>query len=176
MSESHATGWASDAPTPAQLMELFAQIKSGRVTKQRLQDFLRNKIEVEELPYLTEPPTRSQLIGALEGLQEEYPDASRNVLVFRLHYGLKEGKRYTGAEIGKMHPSLANAQKLLHAFDALLHDGRTWSALEIGQVLSVTRERVEQIESKVRRRIQDRLRYKYTLTKTLVRDILKRAG
>lgn len=43
MSESHAAGWASDAPTPAQLMKFFAQIKSGRVTKQRLQAFLRDR-------------------------------------------------------------------------------------------------------------------------------------
>ena len=42
MTKSHAAGWASDAPTPAQIKELFAQIDSGRVTKSRLQSFLRN--------------------------------------------------------------------------------------------------------------------------------------
>ncbi|MDO8715659.1 MAG: hypothetical protein Q7J73_02460 [Dehalococcoidales bacterium] len=42
MIKSHATGWASDSPTPAQMKELFAQIDSGRVTKTRFQGFLRN--------------------------------------------------------------------------------------------------------------------------------------
>lgn len=41
MSKSRAAGWASDSPTPAQLKELFAQIDSGKVTRDRLQDFLR---------------------------------------------------------------------------------------------------------------------------------------
>ncbi len=40
MSQSSTTGRASE-PTPAQLKELFAQIESGRVTKERLQGFLR---------------------------------------------------------------------------------------------------------------------------------------
>ena len=39
--KSHAAGWASDAPTPAQLKEFFAQIESGRITQHRLQEFLR---------------------------------------------------------------------------------------------------------------------------------------
>src|SRR5262245_42250940 len=43
MPKSHAAGWASDAPTPAQLKEFFAQIESGRITKVRLQSFLRNE-------------------------------------------------------------------------------------------------------------------------------------
>lgn len=42
MRKSHIAGWASDAPTPAQLKELFSQIASGRITKRRLQTFLRN--------------------------------------------------------------------------------------------------------------------------------------
>jgi len=42
MSKSPATGRASE-PTSAQLRELFAQIESGRVTKERLQEFLRGK-------------------------------------------------------------------------------------------------------------------------------------
>ena len=41
MSKSQTAGWASDSPTPAQLKELFAQIGSGRVTRDRLQIFLR---------------------------------------------------------------------------------------------------------------------------------------
>ena len=42
MSELHAgNGWASDAPTPAQLKEFFAQIEKGRITKGKLQGFLR---------------------------------------------------------------------------------------------------------------------------------------
>ena len=38
---SHVSGWASDAPTPAQIKELFDQIGSGRITKAHLQSFLR---------------------------------------------------------------------------------------------------------------------------------------
>ena len=41
MSISRAAGWPSDAPTAAQLKEFFAQIESGRITKERLQSFLR---------------------------------------------------------------------------------------------------------------------------------------
>jgi hypothetical protein len=41
MRQSHAAGWASDSPTPAQLKEFFGQIESGKVTKDRLQTFLR---------------------------------------------------------------------------------------------------------------------------------------
>lgn len=44
MTKSHVTGWALDAPTPAQFKELFAQIESGRVTKDTLQSFLRGEI------------------------------------------------------------------------------------------------------------------------------------
>jgi len=40
---SHVNGWASDAPTPAQLKEFFAQIQSGRITKEILQGFLRGR-------------------------------------------------------------------------------------------------------------------------------------
>ncbi len=42
MTKSSITGQASE-PTPAQLKELFAQIESGRVTKERLQQFLRGE-------------------------------------------------------------------------------------------------------------------------------------
>ncbi|MEK7647123.1 MAG: hypothetical protein AAB378_01950 [Patescibacteria group bacterium] len=43
MDKSHAAGWGSDAPTPAQLKELFAQIESGRVTREKLQGWLNDK-------------------------------------------------------------------------------------------------------------------------------------
>ncbi len=42
MSKSPAAGRASE-PTSAQLKELFAQIESGRVSKERLQQFLRGQ-------------------------------------------------------------------------------------------------------------------------------------
>ena len=42
MTKSHTAGWASDAPTPAQIAEFFRQVQSGRVTKVTLQAFLRN--------------------------------------------------------------------------------------------------------------------------------------
>lgn len=41
MTASHAAAWASDAPTPAQLKELFAQIDYGRITGARMQVLLR---------------------------------------------------------------------------------------------------------------------------------------
>ncbi len=40
MSKSHVAGWSEESPTPAQLKEFFAQIESGRITKQSLQHFL----------------------------------------------------------------------------------------------------------------------------------------
>jgi len=43
MNKSHAADWAPDSPTPAQLKEFFAQIGSGRITKDRLQRFLRER-------------------------------------------------------------------------------------------------------------------------------------
>ena len=43
MGNSHAAHWASEAPTPAQLKEFFAQIESGRVTRSRLQSLLRGE-------------------------------------------------------------------------------------------------------------------------------------
>lgn len=43
MSQSSTTGRASE-PTPAQMQEFYAQIESGCITKERLQDFLRGQI------------------------------------------------------------------------------------------------------------------------------------
>ncbi len=40
MGQSHIACWTSESPTPAQLSEFFRQIKSGRVTRKRLQKFL----------------------------------------------------------------------------------------------------------------------------------------
>lgn len=45
MQKSHAADRGSEQPTPAQLMELFAQINSGRVTKEGLQRFLRGSTQ-----------------------------------------------------------------------------------------------------------------------------------
>lgn len=42
MKKSHIVGWALDSPTPAQLKEFFSQVESGRITKQKLQSFLRS--------------------------------------------------------------------------------------------------------------------------------------
>ena len=47
MRKSHTAGWASDAPTPAQLKELFSQIASGRINKRRLQTFLQGGVVFE---------------------------------------------------------------------------------------------------------------------------------
>jgi len=51
MNKSHDSGWASDAPTPAQLKEFFAQIENRRITKEKLQMFLRgetSEVNIEE--------------------------------------------------------------------------------------------------------------------------------
>jgi len=45
MEKSYVAGWTSESPTPAQLKEFFAQIESGRITKERLQAFLRGEKE-----------------------------------------------------------------------------------------------------------------------------------
>jgi len=50
MLKSHATGWASNSPTPAQFSEFFRQIGSGRITKSSLQLFLGSKEEPSESP------------------------------------------------------------------------------------------------------------------------------
>jgi hypothetical protein len=47
MSKSQTAGWASGSPTPAQLKEFFAQVEVGRITKDRLQNFLRGADQVE---------------------------------------------------------------------------------------------------------------------------------
>lgn len=44
MPQSHTAGWTSESPTPAQLAEFFRQIKSGRITKARLQPLLQGDI------------------------------------------------------------------------------------------------------------------------------------
>ncbi len=42
MAKSHAAGWDSNSPTPAQLQEFFSQIKSRRINKRKLQGWLRS--------------------------------------------------------------------------------------------------------------------------------------
>ncbi len=44
--KSHVAGWTSKSPTPAQLAEFFRQIKEGKITKERLQNFLRGEAAV----------------------------------------------------------------------------------------------------------------------------------
>lgn len=43
MKKTHAASWGPNAPSPAQLKELFAQCESGRVTGDRLQRFLKGE-------------------------------------------------------------------------------------------------------------------------------------
>lgn len=50
---SHAAVRASEEPTPQQLQELFRQIGSGRVTKDRLQVFLRKQQEQQPVIYIS---------------------------------------------------------------------------------------------------------------------------
>lgn len=43
MEQSHVVGWGLESPTPAQLKEFFAQIESGRITKEHMQAILSAK-------------------------------------------------------------------------------------------------------------------------------------
>ena len=44
MTGSHVAGGTSEYPTLAQIKELFAQIETGRITKERMQSFLRGEM------------------------------------------------------------------------------------------------------------------------------------
>jgi len=46
MDKSHAAGWGTDAPSPAQLKEFFDQIQTGRITGPRLQKVLNREWQV----------------------------------------------------------------------------------------------------------------------------------
>lgn len=52
MRKSHAAVWASDAPTPGQFAELFRQVGSGRVTRQRMDVFLGSLMTDAEMAAL----------------------------------------------------------------------------------------------------------------------------
>lgn len=52
--QSHAAGWTSESPTPAQLKEFFAQVESGRITKGGFQSFLRGDRIVTAVPITEE--------------------------------------------------------------------------------------------------------------------------
>jgi len=43
MKKSNVTGWTAQSPTPAQIEEFFAQVRSGQITKAKLQPFLNGK-------------------------------------------------------------------------------------------------------------------------------------
>lgn len=62
MAKSHVSGRASE-PTPAQLKELFAQIESGRITKNQLQKLLRSP--QPEFPTYTLPVDYNQTVEQL---------------------------------------------------------------------------------------------------------------
>jgi hypothetical protein len=62
-SEQIAAGWASDAPTPAQLEEFFAQIGPGKVTGDRLQAFLRGEIGQSILSFTESEQIAANILG-----------------------------------------------------------------------------------------------------------------
>lgn len=64
MGKSHATGWASDAPTPAQLKEFFAQIGSGKVTGVCLQAFLRGEARQSISSLTKSEQMAAEILGA----------------------------------------------------------------------------------------------------------------
>jgi hypothetical protein len=74
MNRSHAAARASATPTPAQLKELFAQIEVGRVTKARLQAFLRDE-PLQEEPQITPLPVADYFLRKGFALANKYAQA-----------------------------------------------------------------------------------------------------
>ncbi len=75
MSDSHAiSGWASDAPTPAQLVEFFSQIKNGRITKKRLQELICGGVVREPVSW----HQATQIVYELCNLGDEFREAIQN--------------------------------------------------------------------------------------------------
>lgn len=101
MSESRATGWPSDAPTAAQVKELFAQIESGRITKEGLQAFLRPKPDpyeymrnfpIEDLQFLVRTYNVLKRVGieTIGDLTDKTEDQLRQIPNFNPHKELTE--------------------------------------------------------------------------------------
>lgn len=66
MNKSHAVASASETPTPRQMKEFWAQVASGRVTKMRLQQFLRNEKALEDAeiaPQFVNEKTARNILG-----------------------------------------------------------------------------------------------------------------
>jgi len=112
MSKSHTAGWASDSPTPAQLKEFFAQIGSGRITKEGLQGFLRDATDWFTF-------TTSRL--SLDELREKNPDlfvlseASwfKNQMTANKESQVRQLSLRTSAQPGSFSKSWDEQQKLL---------------------------------------------------------------
>jgi hypothetical protein len=92
MSNSHAVGWASDAPTPAQLKEFFAQIGAGRITKGKLQSWLLDDTDIKSIKswvgfYNKFFNTALDLSDVK--VPEHLPEFGRHVVVLRALHQLK---------------------------------------------------------------------------------------
>lgn len=79
--KKHAAGWATDAPSPAQLKELFAQIESGRINGTRLQSFLNWK-EPKIQPRHEEPLTTldDDVVALVRTWDEKFPDKGQLIM------------------------------------------------------------------------------------------------
>ncbi|KKQ54372.1 MAG: hypothetical protein US74_C0050G0005 [Parcubacteria group bacterium GW2011_GWA2_38_13] len=115
MAKSHAAVWATDAPSPAQLKEFFAQIENGRVTKDRLQAFLTREhaIDCDALPYIPhgwEVRQEDQLLNTVKGQLEWDPTK----IALYLSDSQKYGKLIKGTDLRKEleHMAVLNANVL----------------------------------------------------------------
>ena len=112
MSKTHTAGWASDSPTPAQLKEFFAQIGSGRITKEGLQGFLRDATDWFTF-------TTSKL--SLDELREKNPDLFvmsedswlKNQMTANKESQVRRLSLRTSAQPGSFSKSWDEQQKLL---------------------------------------------------------------
>jgi hypothetical protein len=113
MTQLHAAGWTSESPTPAQLKEFFSQVESGKVTKDRLQAFLRG-----ETPMLS-----SQLPSILT--QPEQAVAS--ILGTNKIIGYRDAMRVWGIEIPEVAPFITYTDEaILEACAAENKKGDDW--------------------------------------------------
>lgn len=72
MEKSYATGWVSDSPTPAQLSELFLQIKRGQVTKSKLQGLLNSGALLKEVGIISVQKTNDIKLQTAFSTENEY--------------------------------------------------------------------------------------------------------
>lgn len=123
MLKSHAAVWASDAPTPAQLKELFGQIEKGKVTKDSLQAFLRG-----------EPVVR--------GLLTDAEHFASKILGYGKVLGYRDVCRVQKVELPEVEPVMSYPEDLLReCAEANIQGAANWRlAYVVGHSLRKERE------------------------------------